>query len=742
VTCIVQSQFAKDTWYYSTGESLGNSVAATGAFYVGYGIYKSTDNGITWSRLTNSDTGSRESFDNCNDLISRVVVDPTNGNVYAASLGKIIRSTDGGATWGTAMGGSCGTSTDVTDLVCTTGGVFYAAFCGSFSSTYDGVWTSSTGASASWTRIASSATVTGWNAFGSYGRVVLALAPNNQNVLYALYYNNTTSACAGTAAPEADFFKYSAASGTWTDRSANLPNEAGCSDGNDPFACQGGYDLCIAVKPDDSTFVVIGGTNVYRSTDGFATTGNTTRIGGYASASVYNLYANSHPDIHVLVYKSGDNDTLWVGDDGGIQKGYVTSGTVAWTDMANSYRTYQYYYVAIDPTTSAGNYIGGAQDNGTTYNNSSGSGVMTRVYSGDGCSVGISSSNTYHYVSYQSGGIVRRTSGSAPDLGTSITPATGGQFVTNFYLDPDNTEYMYYGYAYFLLRTVNASTTTTAISAGNWTNMTACSTAVTTSGQINCFATTRGTYSAATASLFFGTYQGAGSKPKVFRLDDPANAAASTTPVDISPSSANWPTGGYVSGVAVNPRNDDTLLVVLSNYGVSSIWWTGNANSSTPTWQEIENNISVTSVRSCMIVGRTTGIEYYVGTHIGLYSTTSISAGTTSWSQEGSASGSLEYAIVTSMALRTADNNLLVGTHGNGMWLAVIANPLPVKLVSFRADLKEKDAVLEWKTALEKNNDHFDILRRFDDEHDFTKVGEVQGAGNSYNLKNVSLHRQ
>ena len=99
--------------------------------------------------------------------------------------------------------------------------------------------------------------------------MVLTFAPSNPNIVYALYDNKLVSTCA-TPVLEADFFMYDQSSTTWTDRSANLPDEPGCSPGNDPFASQGGYDLVIAVQPNNANNVFIGGTNIYNSTDGFA----------------------------------------------------------------------------------------------------------------------------------------------------------------------------------------------------------------------------------------------------------------------------------------------------------------------------------------------------------------------------------------------------------------------------------------------------------------------------------------
>lgn len=722
----------QNTWYYSTGEALGNSASAAGAFYLGHGIYKSTDNGETWTKLANSNTGALESFDRRQDLINKVVVHPTTGDVYMAALDGIYRSLDGGATWSIVLfsgAGSIGSGMG-TDIVITSTGRIYAAFPGGNNASptnMPGVWTSTTGASGSWTKIAGATSASNpatWNANGAYGRVVLAVPPSAEDTLYAVYFNNVVSNC-GAPAVEAELFRWRQSTSTWTDLSANLPNEAGCSVGNDPFAVQQGYDLVMAVKPGSPNTVFLGGTNLYRSTDGFTSTANTTRIGGYANTSGYSLYANSHPDIHAIAFRPSTPDIMLCGNDGGIQRtNDNNAATVAWTQINNGFRTYQYYYVAIDPRNANSKVIGGAQDNGTT-RNVGGSGVnFESVFSGDGVSVGLSNliaGNTFEYVGFQLGEIYRRNALSVPNAATYIRPTTAassGLFATLFYLDPDNTQTLYYASDSSLYRNTAASTATTA----NWTLMTGVGSAVSDNIFITALATTRGTYSPATASLFIGTEDG-----RVLRLDDPANAAAATAPVDIT--GASFAAGGYISSIAVNPRNDDTVIVTFSNYQVSStnivnIWWTGNANSATPTWTNIERNLTLPSVRSSAIAITGAGVEYFVGTSVGLYGTTD--PATTNWAQE--AASTLGNAVVSSLSLRTSDNNMAVGTHGYGMWRAVLTSALPIKLVEFTGKPVNKINRLNWISEQEQDNRGFEVQRKYPHEAEFSTIGFVKGT--------------
>lgn len=716
-------------WYYAGGETIGNSASATGASYRGHGVYKSMDGGLTWAKLPSSNTGSLYSLDDRADYITRIVVHPLLGHIYVARSGDVMRSLDGGVTWAYTIGDpGLGISTAfVGDIIITPTGHFYAAFSGAVPGGFDGVWTSppGSGGPGTWTHLAgtgSGTTPAGWNPAGSLGRIVLAYAPSSENFVYALYYSGASPVCPG-ATTEAELFRWDDIGSTWTNLSATLPDEAGCLAGNDPFAVQTGYDLVVAVKPDLHTTIFIGGTNAYRSTDAGLTW---TRIGGYATAASYTKYLTHHPDIHDFKFGPASSSLMFCGDDGGIQRGDITAGSVVWTSLNNDYNTYQYYHVAIKPEIGVSDFIGGAQDNGTT-TSIGGTTALSEIFTGDGVSVGLAS-GAYPYtqfVGFQSGPIYRRlASYGSGFIDAALQPAGSASiFVTYFYLDPDNTENLYYACTVGGLNKIQRLTNATTAISTDWTAMT-----FTYTGYVRAMATTRGAYTAA-SRLYLGTDGG-----KLYRITDPAGAAAGVVPTDITPTGM---TGlGTVVGISVDPTDHNKVLVVYSNYGTSNIWYTDDASVPAPVWVLHEGNLSLPSIRSCMVVKNGATTEYYVGTSIGLYKTTVLAGVATIWTLE--APSEIGWSCINSLALRPSDKTFVIGTHGSGMWKGIVSPPLPVQLTQFNGTLQNnKTALLQWSTSSENNSKQFELEKSIDG-NSYRRIAIIAAAGNSSITRNYS----
>src|SRR5262249_31057165 len=76
--------------YAGTGEAFTNSV--TGDGFLGAGVFKSTDRGVTWTQL--AETTSTGWL-----YVSRLAISPNGNTILAANDSGIFRSTDAGVTW-------------------------------------------------------------------------------------------------------------------------------------------------------------------------------------------------------------------------------------------------------------------------------------------------------------------------------------------------------------------------------------------------------------------------------------------------------------------------------------------------------------------------------------------------------------------------------------------------------------------------------------------------------------------
>ncbi len=705
VSSFAQDPTQPDTWYAGTGEPIGTSASYPSAFVFGNGILKSIDNGLTWSILPSTSVTDPTSFSSPWCFIHKIAVHPITGDVYAAIHRKVVRSSDGGATWTSVFESTSATSGSggIADVLITkTGSKIFIAMSGRIEDReYAGIFTSATGGNGSFARIAggiknASDSVAGWRSYnnatnsvgdysGGWGRLVIAVAPSNENILYTMVENTEN----GANKPEADLFKcdMSTTPFTWQKLTDNLVAKR---DGKTAkyMELQGGYNMLLAIHPTNPSIVLAGGVNLFRSKDGFATKDSVLFAGGVSSSTYTDASSISHADNHSFSFDPSNPNRVLIGSDGGIA--FINDITVTspeWTNANSQYQTIQYYHIGIDPTPGSRVFYGGAQDNSTTFRDNPKSPIIDKLpdsndhfilLGGDGCQVGMTKKNTagqqYLFCSAQEGQFYRMrlfdlSNPNLPSPYTPIKPSTAGkgEFITYYHLDPDNTDYLYYASNDSLFRTNDATKVTDA----NWTLMKGIAPAI--NGNIFSMATTAGAYTSS-SFLFIGTSLG-----RIYRLKDPQNISTSNGPTNITPTGL---TAGVINDIAINPRNQDTIIAVVSNYNVNSIYWTGNATADRPVWQVIEGNLNLPSVRSCKIVAKSTGIEYYVGTSAGLFSTTAINGTNTIWSREigiaGEPSEMINTAIVNSLAYRWKDNTLVAGTHGNGMFVAYIGDPIPV----------------------------------------------------------------
>jgi len=654
-TSIVQDTRSghQDTWYIGTGERGSNLLGGYSTLYLGDGIYKSIDNGETWTLIPSTTNGSPQQFSQAFDFIFNVAINPTTGSLFAAASNTIVRLTDGGSIWSTVRGSLANNA--YTDVQITSTGVIYATV--QYNVTNPGIWRS-TDDGDSWTDITPST----WP--GAYTRTVMGIAPSNENIVYFWTYT-------GAGTTKTQFWNYTypgsgngAGDANWTNLTVNLPGPTGSVAGTN---VQGAYDMIIKVKPDDANFVVLGGTNLYRSTDGFSSavsaTGSTGWMGGYAVTNTVSQYLNSHPDQHSMVFLNSDPKVLYSGHDGGISKtSDVTASSVAWSNLNLGYVTSQFYSIAIDKVTANSNIIaGGMQDNGNyvTFSNDYNTGWQDWGHGGDGGYAAVADGNAAIYLEAQNGWLWRQTYNSSGVLQTDkfIQPSYLGSFafVNPFVLDPNSNSIMYFAQGDSVLRSTNvdASTPTWSVM-GN----------ATTGGSVSALGISKSTPN----RLFVG-----GSNGTVLRIDGSAKNDPAATDLTAALITAGATSGAYVNCIAVDPTNADRIMVVYSNYKVKSLFASTDGGTS---WDNVSGTLEQNadgsgngpSCRWVDIINDGGTTTFYVATSTGLYSTSTLNGTSTTWTQEGP--NVIGNSVCPMVMTRSSDGLVAVATHGSGVFSA------------------------------------------------------------------------
>lgn len=667
VTCLAQDTRPgkTNTWYYGTGELIGNSARGGNAPYRGDGIFKSVDGGRSWTLLPSTSSNVPQFFNSPFNFIFNVKVDASNqlqDEVYAACVGGIFRSEDGGTSWEASL---ADTAALYTDVAVSSSGVVYASISAEkFQNRFDlsGIFRSTDGLN--WQNI----TPAGWPE--DFARTVIDVNPRNENEVYFL-----------TQSDEGDrLWRYRQnlpAGQQWTDLSANLPDfegETGVLD------LQGSYNMVVKAHPGQDNVVFLGGTNLYRSTDAFTSKDNIAWIGGYDTTGSFSWYRGQHPDQHALLFYPSNPKKSIAGHDGGLSiTENILAEKVSWDYLNNGYGTSQFYTIGLDQNQTNNVIIGGLQDNGSqiTKNGEPG-GEWKRILGGDGGYTHVAFKGSYYYVSFQKSQIYRLTLNE--DLALTsfarIDPPGAGQvtdqeflFINPYTIDPNNNNRMYLAAGNVVYRNNNlsqieaGSQETTAL---NWEEL--------PQTQVDS-----GSISAISVSnlpgnvLYYGTNRG-----QVFRADSADSAKIMVRPI----TSPLFPKGGYNSHIAINPINSEEILVIFSNYNTRSILHSTNGGQ---TFTDVGGNLEETptgngagtSVRYAEIIPLRTGQNLVlVGTSTGVYSTLGLDGDRTLWAQEGPEV--IGDVVAPQMRYRSLDGRVVVATHGNGVYFKNFDNVLPV----------------------------------------------------------------
>jgi hypothetical protein len=450
-----------------------------GSFSMGSaGLLKSTNQGASWT-LLGADVFAGNYPEPAGKFpqyqaIGKVRVDPQNSNnLIAGTKTGVYFSYDGGVNWaGPCLTNSyTGQRQDTTGLltrvVSNTTVIYAAVGARGFSTTvqYDlannganGIYSTTmttSGCPASWNLVTSNDN--GWPANtgtgtpfsqggNTLGRIDIALAPSNPNYMYAQVQAVASQSACGFSGSGTNIGcqlgLWSTANGglTWTLRSnANALNASACGfDYN-----QNWYDQGLAVDPNNPNIVFMDTFDIWKSSDGGVSFSDITC--GYSQPPARVV----HVDQHALAFLPGSSTTLLAGSDGGI---YLTTNannaTPTFTQINDSVNTIEFYSGDISAnfaTTTTVAIAGGAQDNGSSTYQWSGTSPTTTMwtmqYGGDGFYSRIEPKQGQRfYAELPNGSLLVSTSGPAGPY-TNFTPgwsADTTSFVFPFEIDKFN----------------------------------------------------------------------------------------------------------------------------------------------------------------------------------------------------------------------------------------------------------------------------------------------------------------
>jgi hypothetical protein len=654
------------TWYCSTGEPVDCSIGGPvgGGEFIGNGIFKSTDDGVTWNILPATVSTDSAAFTSPFNWVCQIAIDSSNANqdiVYAATIGGIERSSDGGQTWTMTLG-SFTNGSGATDVAVSSTGVVYAVLSedqtlingyaplyGAFRST-DGIH---------WTNI----TPPTWERQTYY--IYLGMAPSNGNVIYfsAVDANRI----------DFSFWKYtylsgdgSDSGGMWEDRTSVL-TAAGI---------EVPWDGDIHVQPNNENIVYLGSVELWRSTDGFATVDHVSNL------SINNGQYDLHADQQAIAFYPSNPNSMIVGCDGGLL--YTPDNQadqVSWTSLDNNYLTMQFYTIGIDHYTPGSvTVLGGSQDNGSALTLLD---DETQPWSfaggGDGQACAIAGDQGLYFASSQIGYTFAESfDGNGTLTGYKRIDPTGGSgypWQNPFALDPNNSDMMYFGGGRILWRNNDLSsiplsqyydTSTTTI---GWDSLSA--TRLPVNGPYGAYSTISaiGVSTNPPNRVYYGTDDG-----MLFRLD---GADTGNDKPKAIWAGKGFPQYGFISSIAVNPNNADTVIVCFANFEVQSLFLTTNGGT---TWKPIGGNLEEypdgsgngPSCRSIAILPLSDGMIYLVGTSTGVYSTNKLNGMSTVWSLEGAST--IGNDIIDAIDVRPSDGYVAVGSCGSGAFTATFTS--------------------------------------------------------------------
>jgi len=444
------------------------------------------------------------------------------------------------------------------------------------------------------------------------------------------------------------------------------------------------YDLPIEVDPTDDTILYIGGINSFRGDINVDNTGfrsitaadwdqmSRQSIGFVPSLNISVM----HADIHQMIFRPGNPNQAVFGTDGGVFYANDLASTPNSTNAIqvrnNGYAVTQFYNGDINDV--SGTMGGGTQDNGTPYNFLSGSNEFFSIRGGDGAygqfdtnpaspdrGYFIQSTQNINYAIYETPiqANLAAAVGSPPSVGGSITSnaflltnrpnGSGRESEGNFINEADldsNLDILY----------INSTGNNTPTQIARYTNLNSVSTTTPNfpetlitdnllNGGISILQVSPYTIDA--TRLLVGT-----------DLGDLLNIENANTTADFT--NISGPFVGSISDIEFG-ANSQIIMITISNYGVDSVFYTEDNGQ---TWTSKEGNLPNIPVFA-ILQSPFNPNEVILGTHFGVFRTENFLDVNPNWVQSFNGMSNVS---VRDLDLRPSTNEVLATTHGRGMF--------------------------------------------------------------------------